>query len=245
MEQIRRLRRMVSRDTAGTLTPYRRWLGATLGSPSPPGDSSALLAWGGDASAAISREPRIMFDTGEPTTGRELVAALDRLTRDGAQALGALPVASFFAPQGDRWSPAEHARHLRRSSYPLVVAFRIPAFLLRLRFGRPRRASRSFVQLRADYRAALAAGGQAGRFAPPPEDRLADPDKRRGEILTAWSRTNARLGQLLQNWREDRLDAVQLPHPLLGMLTIREMAAFTVYHTAHHLNLVMQRIGGA
>lgn len=182
------------------------------------------------------------FDPGEPQTGAELVAALTRITNEGAKALGALPIEHFFAPQGLKWSPAEHARHLRKSSAPLVTALRLPAWLLRTTFGRPKRASRSFVALRADYRAVLAAGGQAGRFAPRPERPPGDPDQRRGQILTHWRLTNARLCRILTGWREDRLDRAQLPHPLLGTLTVREMAAFTVYHTTHHLSLVMQRV---
>ncbi len=183
-----------------------------------------------------------MFETGEPTTNAELVAALRRLTDEGARALGTMPVDVFFAPQGDKWSPAEHARHLQKSSAPLVFGLKLPAWLLRLRFGRPARASRSFVMLREDYRRVLADGGQAGRFAPRREGPPQNADLRRGDIMRKWWLTNARLMQALSRWREDRLDAVRLPHPLLGMLTVREMAAFTVYHTSHHLTLVMQRV---
>ena len=182
-----------------------------------------------------------MFETGEPSTKAELVAALKRLTLEGSQALGTMPLEVFFAPQGDKWSPAEHALHLQKSSAPLAVGLRLPAWLLRLRFGRPTRPSRSFTDLREDYRRALAGGGQAGRFAPAREGPAPDPDARRGEILIQWLLTNGRLFNVLARWREDRLDTVQLPHPLLGMLTVREMAAFTVYHTSHHLSLVMQR----
>ncbi len=96
-----------------------------------------------------------------------------------------------------------------------------------------------------DYRRALAEGGQAGRFAPQREGPPQNADQRRGEILTRWYLTNARLSNVLSRWREGRLDTVQLPHPLLGMLTVREMAAFTVYHTSHHLTLVMQRMAAA
>ena len=158
--------------------------------------------------------------------------------------MGALPIDVFFAAQGLKWSPAEHVRHLRKSSAPLVTALRLPAWLLRATFGRPHRPSRSFVALRADYRATLAAGGRAGRFAPLPESPPSDPHARRGQILTHWHLTNARLCEILDGWREDRLDRAQLPHPLLGKLTVREMAAFTVYHTTHHLTLVMQRVAG-
>jgi hypothetical protein len=45
----------------------------------------------------------------------------------------------------------------------------------------------------------------------------------------------------MTRWPERALDRHLLPHPLMGLLTIREMLAFTVYHTAHHLRRVADR----
>jgi len=192
-----------------------------------------------DASV-VSREA--MFEPGEPRTLDELAHALRALTTQGRGFLEALPVEAFFAPQGAKWSPAEHARHLRRSSAPLVPALRLPGFLLRALFGPSRRGSRTYARLRADYRDVLAAGGQAGRFAPSPEAAPREPEARRRAILDAWQRTNAALAGGVLSWDEARADRVRLPHPLLGPLTLREMAAFSVYHSAHHLELVRQRV---
>ena len=86
-----------------------------------------------------------------------------------------------------------------------------------------------------------AAGGQAGRFAPAPEPAAADPYTRRNEILTRWSAATVSLTNAARTWDEAALDRGQLPHPLLGPLTIREMLAFTVYHTEHHLRRVAER----
>lgn len=186
-----------------------------------------------------------MFDPGEPRTMSELAHALRELTTQGRAFLEAVPMETFFAPQGEKWSAAEHARHLRKSSAPLVLALRLPAWLLRARFGTARRGSRGYAQLRTDYRALLAAGGQAGRFAPRKEAAPADPVTRRHEILTAWQSTNAALAARVDGWDEARADRACLPHPLLGPLTVREMAAFTVYHTVHHLELVRQRLAAS
>lgn len=185
-----------------------------------------------------------MFDADEPATLTELAQALGDRTARGRALLQGLPTETFFAPQGPKWSPAEHARHLRKSAAPLVTALRLPAWLLRLLFGRPRRASRAYAQLRADYRAVLAAGGQAGRFAPRPEHAPRAPEARRQEILAGWERTQAALASRIVAWDEARADQARLPHPLLGPLTVREMAAFSVFHTAHHLELVRQRLTG-
>lgn len=184
----------------------------------------------------------MMFDPGEPFALDELARALRALSAQGRALLEVLPAEVFFAAQGDKWSPAEHARHLRKSAAPLVPALRLPGWLLRSLFGAPRRPSRPFAQLRADYRAVLAAGGQAGRFAPRPERAPNHPAARRRAILDAWQRSATGVASGVERWSEARADQACLPHPLLGPLTVREMAAFTVYHTVHHLELVRQRL---
>jgi hypothetical protein len=45
----------------------------------------------------------------------------------------------------------------------------------------------------------------------------------------------------LQGWSEQALDRLRLPHPGLGLLTVREMLLFTLYHNAHHVFGVAQR----
>ena len=155
--------------------------------------------------------------------------------------LEAQPTAVFFAPQGDRWSPAEHVRHLTKAAAPLNLGYRLPPALLRLLFGTPRAPSRTFDALRRDYLATLEAGGKAGRFAPSPEGATSDPERRRAEILRRWLSTNESLVKAWGRWRSLELDRARLPHPLLGKLTAREMAAFTVYHSSHHLSLVAGR----
>jgi hypothetical protein len=113
--------------------------------------------------------------------------------------------------------------------------------VLTLRFGWHRGPSRTFDQVRVQYLAALAAGGQAGRFAPAPEAPAADPGARRRQIMAAWSAATIDLTNQLAQWREPALDRYRLPHPLIGLLTVREMLAFTVYHTAHHLSRIAER----
>ena len=182
-----------------------------------------------------------MFETGEPYTGVELVAALGRVQEESDAYLRALPPSVFFAPQGPAWSPAEHARHLAKSLRPLTRVLRWPRPVLGVLFGRHRGPGRDFAELRRTYQAALAAGGQAGRFAPsvqpPPQDLAAGQDA----ILSRLGVTVRAVQAAVQHWPEPTLDRYQLPHPLLGRLTVREMLEFSVYHQAHHLRRVAER----
>ncbi len=186
-----------------------------------------------------------MFETGTPHSGQEMAAALTRLVAEGHRYLDALPAETFFAPQGDRWSPAEHVRHLRKSTAPVTRALRLPWWILRLRFGRGPGGSRGFATVREVYLGALARGGQAGRFAPGPEPAPADPAARRAAIMRAWRAAAQDLEAAAARWSEPALDRAWLPHPLIGLLTVREMLGFTVYHTAHHLTQVARRQGVA
>ena len=183
-----------------------------------------------------------MFEPGEPQSGSELRTAMRHLVAEGRGYVEALPLGVFFAPQGDRWSPAEHLRHLRKSTVPVARALRMPAWLLRLRFGRGAGTSRDFRTLRDTYRGALAQGGQAGRFAPTRESTPIDPAGRRLAIIGAWDDALSAVDAAGRRWSESALDRTALPHPLLGLLTVREMLAFTVYHTSHHLTLIASRV---
>ena len=185
------------------------------------------------------------FDTGEPYTGEEIDANIRRLHEESDRFLSALPPVAFVTPQGEKWSPADHARHLAKSTYPLVRALGFPRLLIRLRFGRHPGPSRSFVALREDYRARLRAGGTAGKFAPAPTPLPDDPEAYRLRVLSSWRRAVTSLRSEIERWPETELDRYRLPHPLLGRLTVREMLFFTLYHNAHHLNLVASRSGPA
>lgn len=102
--------------------------------------------------------------------------------------------------------------------------------------------SRSLTALRADYRERLQqTGATAGRFAPSPKPTPDDLEAWQREVLGSWRGAVSGLAAKIPAWSEAALDRYQLPHPLLGKLTVREMLFFTVYHNAHHLTLVAGR----
>jgi hypothetical protein len=184
--------------------------------------------------------------TVEPPKSREqLLAELRRVGAECDAYWNRLPEREFLAPLGPAWSPADNVRHLLKSSRPVALALRLPRFLLRLLFGRASRPSRPFEQLRADYRAALAAGAGAGPFAPRPQPAPVDPEGWRAGLMRRRARAWADLVAQAERWNEADLEACRLPHPLLGKLTVREMLLFTLYHEVHHVGNVARRTAGA
>lgn len=184
------------------------------------------------------------FATGAPQSGAEILAALERLHTESDHFLSGFSGPVFAAPQGEKWSPAEHVRHLAKSVFAVARALEMPQWLLLLRFGWHRGSSRSFEEVVAVYHAALGAGATAGRFAPSPADAPADPEVWREEVLAKWRGASSKLHRLIPRWSEGALERVQLPHPVLGKLSLREMLFFTLYHNAHHVRRVAERAAG-
>jgi hypothetical protein len=176
-----------------------------------------------------------------PQTREQIIDAFAGQETESVAYWSAFDTGTFFRSIGSSWSPAETVRHLSKSTRPVVQALRTNTILLRLRFGKPRRSSMTYDELVARYRQALDEGGQAGRFAPSPHSEN-DPEAWRASILRDFVGTNVDLRTTIARWSDSKLDRVQLPHPLLGQLTVREMLFFTLYHQRHHLAVVERRL---
>lgn len=182
-----------------------------------------------------------MLSTEAPRTREEIVDALSRQETESTAYWGTFDSDAFFARIGASWSPAETVRHLTKATRPVALALATHPLLLRLRFGKSKRPSLSYDALRTDYLQKLSEGGQAGRFAPSDQT---NPDREgwRKEIMTNFARANHDLRTATARWSERRLDTHQLPHPLLGKLTVREMLFFTLYHQRHHVAVVQRHL---
>ena len=169
-------------------------------------------------------------------TREELLALLDRIQSEAAAYWSAFGDEEFFARIGDAWSPAENVRHLSKSIRPVTKAMRMPRFVMRVMFGTATRPSISYDALVERYKGFLAEGGNAGRFAPS-ESATRD----RATIMRHYSEVNAELREQIARWPERAFDRLQLPHPLMGKITVREMLYFTLYHQRHHMDVVERR----
>ena len=184
------------------------------------------------------------METDAPYTRTTLIESLAAAERAVGDFFGSLSAEAFVRRESSAWTPAEHLEHLNTAVKAVAEGFEMPRWLLRLRFGRPRRSSRTYEHLRDDYLARLEQGaGATGRFVPGrvgfDED---DSMVRRTRLLSRWYRANERLRSALERWTERDLDRVQLPHPILGRITAREMVLFTIYHNHHHIAAAGRRL---
>jgi len=179
----------------------------------------------------------------EPFTRAEIARDLGRVRQWSAAFWERFSDAEIFAPLDGGWSPMAHARHLVKSNRPVAQALAVPRILLFLRFGRASRPSSRYSELVTRYRGALEGGLKAGRYAasPLPAERQTTEERRRS--LAALEGTLEALLRALDGWPERALDRRRLPHPGIGMLTVREMLFFTLYHNTHHVLGVARHLG--
>jgi DinB superfamily len=139
----------------------------------------------------------------------------------------------LFAPP-EKWTPAQQLDHLCRSTKPLILATILPHFILGLMFGKANRPSKTYDELVEKYLKKLSEGYKAtGNYIPPPVGA----DKR-NSLTQKLSGIISSINKNIENFSEEELDKYNLPHPLLGKLTLREMLYFTAYHAQHHEKIV-------
>ena len=194
-------------------------------------------------SSRAHSQRRLHLMTDSPHSHGSLLEALEQVEQEVGRFFGALAPDELVARPGAAWSPAEHLEHLVLAVHAVAVGLRMPRWLLRLRFGPARHASRSFLELRDEYRARLAAGARAsGRYVPRRDEREDDASVRQTRLLADWYKANARLRDALDRWSERDLDRIRLPHPILGKLTARELVLFTIDHGQHHITAAARRL---
>jgi len=131
-------------------------------------------------------------------------------------------------PQGEKWSVAEQIIHLNKSVSPLNSTMGLPKLTF-LFFGKVS-FSRSYEEVVSLYKTSLSKGGKAAKAYVPKANTVYD----RQQLIIGFEKAYEKYIDHVGAWSEKELDTYRLPHPLIGKLTMREMAYFTQYHLQHH-----------
>lgn len=170
----------------------------------------------------------------ELTTKSSLVTEIKNATQTAVIWYTAIPADEFFTRQGETWSSSDNVDHLIRAIKPLVRALKLPRLVLQTMFGKAHTPSRSYTEICEAYEDVLATGvGASGAFLPDQQTPY-DPSKQKAVLLETLSKLGHDLAATLEKWPDSALDECQLPHPLLGKLTVREMMFFSIYHALRH-----------
>ena len=162
----------------------------------------------------------------------EIIAELEAKHRSFIASLTPLNSINLEKSEKDKWSPLQHLKHIILSVKPLAQGISFaPKLLIKAKYGTRKETSKSYSELVQAYQDKLAEGGKApSNFVP--ESIVADQLIKLQTELTEHiqSITNG----LKKSYSEHDLDKMQLPHPLLGKISVREMMYFTIYHVQHH-----------
>ena len=141
----------------------------------------------------------------------------------------------LYYPKG-KWTLGQHVLHLADSMALLNKALRYPKFILKYKFGKSNRETRSYEMVVKKYQEKLAANQErAKQFnsalkTPTLKDKLF--------LINKIKVQNNKLQQHTHKWKDKQLDTLLIPHPLMGKMTVREIIMWTAYHTEHHVKIL-------
>ena len=149
-----------------------------------------------------------------------------------------LSEADFIKSENGKWTAGQQLDHLYRSAKPLVLAFLLPPFIVKLLFGKANRPSKTYEEIVQKYEGTLANGAKAsGSFVP-----KTITFEQRTSLVNSLQKVVQKITSKVANYNEQLLDEVVLPHPLLGKMTAREMLYFTIYHVSLHQKVTQRNL---
>ncbi len=135
----------------------------------------------------------------------------------------------------DRWTAAGHVFHLVKTTKAVSSGFKVPRILLRMKFGTIKREEKSYEALKNELETLISQEKLiAKRELSPAEGRKFGKE----EIIKRFRDEQRDFKEAFDRWKEYHLSKNVLPHPVVGNLTIREMAYFNILHTWHHLGIL-------
>ncbi|MFI5142188.1 MAG: DinB family protein [Bacteroidia bacterium] len=142
-----------------------------------------------------------------------------------------------FAPP-EKWNAGQHFKHILISLSKLNAAIGNPRYVLPMEQTDFKRPSMSYDKLVGVYLDFIKKGAKAtAPFIP----ELVTINER-PQLVNDVQTTIAELCNKLDDYAEEQLDTLTIPHPLLGRITLREMIYFTIKHAEHHYELTKQYI---
>lgn len=139
--------------------------------------------------------------------------------------------------QGERWSIAQQFKHLILSNAPIASALKKPYERL-AGFGTPKEPTLSYENLKAKYEHLLTTGVKAPPKFTPEVISVDTWDN----MFEEWEMINRKFQERLAEWPESDLDTFAIPHPVLGLLSTRQMLFFTILHNWHHLERIEREL---
>lgn len=193
-----------------------------------------------------SSGPPDVNEPDSPWTGAEIVAGLRRVHDESVRYwMVAYRDAEFFRRSApDVWAAVDQVRHLTKSLRAINRGFEMPRLLLALRFGVAMRPSRDYHAMRRAYEERLPRVPRRNPFAPRALDAHEQTPEGRARVMQQHAVEVERLCRAIGRYPEWSLDRLRARHPLLKLITMRELAMFALMHNVHHVRIAERRRRG-
>lgn len=170
----------------------------------------------------------------------EILTALEKTKETVCKFYSELPVEFFYWKPTKGWTAKENVKHLIFALWSIEIFFSMKLRFTLFIFGKGKKESRSFTEIQKAYLAKLKAGAGAGLFTPIQGSTKLDKSKQEKLCQDLETGFNG-LIQNIKGWTEEELDEYRIIHPIIGILTVREMLFFSIYHCYHHSLIVEGR----
>ncbi len=173
----------------------------------------------------------------DPQSQQEIVEQITTIQLGVSDDIARMSDAQFSSGSTKAWSAADYLKHLLLSVKPVAKAMGFPANRLETLFGLSQHGSRSYAEVVSTYQKRLDEGIKAEDYGKVVPNFYRFPEgigNERDFLVQSWNETNQRLIDAANGWNETELDSLQMPHPAIGMVTLREMLFFTLFHNTLH-----------
>lgn len=158
---------------------------------------------------------------------QELITVFVSNHQEAIQYIDGLGDRQFCYRYQDKWTAGEHLQHILLTIVPFSRVLSSKAFI-REKFGTIDRKTWDYATVLHHYAQTSLKAPQA--FLPDG----AVPYHQKAALIADIQQQLRAISDLLEQYSEQELDTLVLPHPLLGKLTIREMFYLMSYHPIHH-----------
>ena len=138
----------------------------------------------------------------------------------------------------EKWTTGQHIQHLVDSIKKLNHALSFPKFILKSKFGVSNRELRDYNAIVNRYQEKLAGNQERAKVFN--QDVKSPTEMKFQQLLTTLQIQNKKLQHKTNKFKDEHLDNLILPHPLMGKMPIREVIMWTAYHTEHHTKILQK-----
>jgi len=129
-----------------------------------------------------------------------------------------------------KWNAAQQLNHLVLCVQPLVYVYSLTDVAIEEKFGRIVRVNKTYDELKEIYLSKLEQGGKAPEQFVPQAQMLLSKE----ELVQQLTGLITKLNEAILKIEPTDFESLQIPHPVLGLITLKEMAYNAIYHVEHH-----------